>query len=220
MQAFVGWIVRSIYRLYFHPLSKYPGPKLAAITGLWYCRHWVGGCWPHVVTELHHKYGDVIRVAPNELVFATAEASRDIYNRYQPGAEVQFQKDRQFYAPSGTERSLIMEPDADAHRHLRRAFDPGFNLAAVKQRSDIPLHHIDLLIQKLYRTGRRPEGENVAEFSFRLSFDIAVEMAFGKRIDTVSAGKYFLRRDCSKETTTKLCGQSTSTNGCDYSETM
>ncbi|KAH8747235.1 cytochrome P450, partial [Diaporthe sp. PMI_573] len=173
-----------IYRLYFHPLAKYPGPKLAAITGLWYCRHWVGGRWPHVVTELHHKYGDVIRVAPNELVFATAEASRDIYNRYQPGAEVQFQKDRQFYAPSGTERSLIMEPDADAHRHMRRAFDPGFNLAAVKQRSAIPLHHIDLLIQKLYRTGRRPEGENVAEFSFRLSFDIAVEMAFGKRIDT------------------------------------
>lgn len=187
----MGWIVRSIYRVYFHPLSKYPGPKLAAITGLWYCRHWVGGRWPHVVTELHYKYGDVIRVAPNELVFATAEASRDIYNRYQPGAEVQFQKDRQFYAPSGTERSLIMEPDADAHRHLRRAFDPGFNLAAVKQRSEIPLHHIDLLIQKLYRTGRRPEGENVAEFAFRLSFDIAVEMAFGKRIDTVSAGKSF-----------------------------
>ena len=189
----MGWIVRSVYRLYFHPLSKYPGPKLAAITGLWYCRHWIGGRWPHVVTELHHKYGDVIRVAPNELVFATAEASRDIYNRYQPGAEVQFQKDRQFYAPSGTERSLIMEPNADAHRHLRRAFDPGFNLAAVKQRSGIPLHHIDLLIQKLHRTGRRSEGENVAEFAFRLSFDIAVEMAFGKRIDTVSAGKSFLQ---------------------------
>ncbi|EKG20454.1 Cytochrome P450 [Macrophomina phaseolina MS6] len=133
-----------------------------------------------------HNAGDVIRVAPNELMFATTEASRDIYNRYQPGADLQFEKDRRFYAPSGKERSLIMEPDAGIHKHLRRAFDPGFNLAAVKKRSAIPLSHVDLLIQKLYKTGQRPEGENIRELAFRLSFDIAIEMAFGKRIDTVT----------------------------------
>jgi hypothetical protein len=48
-----------IYRLYFHPLSKYPGPILAALTDSydgWYAWH---GTLPIEHHRQHLKYGTI-----------------------------------------------------------------------------------------------------------------------------------------------------------------
>ena len=54
------WIVTvAVYRLWFHPLSKFPGPKLAALT-LWYETYydvWRRGKFVHKVKEMHDVYG-------------------------------------------------------------------------------------------------------------------------------------------------------------------
>lgn len=68
-----------VHRVWFHPLSSFPGPRL-----------WAASCIPYVVSllrgtlindmlRLHNEYGPVVRLAPNELSFATADAWRDIY---------------------------------------------------------------------------------------------------------------------------------------------
>ena len=49
-----------IYRLYFSPLSKFPGPKLAAAT-LWYEFYyniWKEGMYIWEIQKMHQKYGD------------------------------------------------------------------------------------------------------------------------------------------------------------------
>jgi hypothetical protein len=53
------FLVQAIYRLFFHPLSKFPGPKLAAITFLYefYCDVIKGGQFLFQMEKMHDKYG-------------------------------------------------------------------------------------------------------------------------------------------------------------------
>lgn len=41
-QIFAYAVARCIYLLWFHPLSRFPGPKLAAISNVWYGYAWYG----------------------------------------------------------------------------------------------------------------------------------------------------------------------------------
>jgi hypothetical protein len=59
--AFIYLLGRTIYRLYFHPLSHIPGPKLAAATHLYefyydVCR---GGLYLFEIEKMHQQYGTV-----------------------------------------------------------------------------------------------------------------------------------------------------------------
>lgn len=65
--GFVLLIIREIclivYRLYFHPLARIPGPKLASATQ-WYefyydVLKWPGGQYWREVDKMHERYGKV-----------------------------------------------------------------------------------------------------------------------------------------------------------------
>ncbi|CAG8906705.1 unnamed protein product [Penicillium egyptiacum] len=60
---------RTIYRLYIHPLSKFPGPKLAAISSIYEFYYSVlkGGMFIREMERMHEKYGPIVRITPNEL---------------------------------------------------------------------------------------------------------------------------------------------------------
>ncbi|KAF9024877.1 hypothetical protein BDP27DRAFT_1197837, partial [Rhodocollybia butyracea] len=62
-------LVLALYRLFFHPLSRYPGPTLAALTN-WYEAYYnivKGGGLVAKYEELHKLHGPVIRVGPNSV---------------------------------------------------------------------------------------------------------------------------------------------------------
>lgn len=51
----------STYRLLFHPLRSFPGPRLAALTKLWHAYQCRDSRNFRVLDRLHHKYGDFVR---------------------------------------------------------------------------------------------------------------------------------------------------------------
>ncbi|KAK2594670.1 hypothetical protein QQS21_007646 [Conoideocrella luteorostrata] len=77
----IGAIVRNIY---FHPLSKFSGPKLWPASYVPYIKGLLTGTLIKDHAEIHDKYGEAVRVGPNDISFATVETWRDIYE-YRPG---------------------------------------------------------------------------------------------------------------------------------------
>ncbi|RAO73778.1 uncharacterized protein BHQ10_009790 [Talaromyces amestolkiae] len=72
-------VLRCIYRLYFHSLSRIPGPKIAACTSLWLAYHTYIGDESSVIFDLHKKYGPALRIAPNDVDFDDGDAVEPIY---------------------------------------------------------------------------------------------------------------------------------------------
>jgi len=67
-----------LYRLYFHPLRRYSGPKLSAISYLPLSIAQATGRIHEYVDECHKKYGDAVRIAPDEISFIDPLAWKDI----------------------------------------------------------------------------------------------------------------------------------------------
>ncbi|KAJ5566131.1 hypothetical protein N7535_007769 [Penicillium sp. DV-2018c] len=62
-------LIMAIYRLHFHKLSRFPGPRFAAATGFYeiYFSIWGAGEFEYKINEMHRKYGPVVRINPDEV---------------------------------------------------------------------------------------------------------------------------------------------------------
>ncbi|KAA8641317.1 uncharacterized protein ATNIH1004_001985 [Aspergillus tanneri] len=133
----------GIYRLTLHPLAKYPGPKLAAVTRLWHSylctrRH----RFQPFHAGTHETYGPVLRIAPDEVLFTPSRAWDDILRRA-PGSE-----DGQGPLYKGpTAPHSIVTVDGDLHRFYRRLLAKGFSDAALREQEPVIQRNINLLVE-------------------------------------------------------------------------
>lgn len=67
------------YQLYLHPLAKYPGPPLAALTDLYHAYLCSTLRRNEYLDRLHEKYGDCFRLQSNMLYINTADSIHEIY---------------------------------------------------------------------------------------------------------------------------------------------
>jgi len=150
-------IILTIYRIYFHPLSSYPGPKLAAITRLWYARHLVIGDLAYEIARYHEQCGSsVIRIAPNELSYISSKCWNDIYG-FRPG-KPEMSKESAFYTNPTMPISIISAPK-EKHGFLRRLLSRGFSDAALRDQEPTITRYVDLLMLRFSELSK--EGKPV-----------------------------------------------------------
>ncbi|KAL3462619.1 cytochrome P450 [Aspergillus heterothallicus] len=181
----------SLYRLYLHPLSKFPGPPLRAISSLPSIASLLHGRLGFDTKTLHDKYGPVVRVSPNELAFNSAQAWEDIYG-FKPAGRENMHKDPIHVGsvdPLPHASTLTMADDAN-HARQRRALAHSFSERALKDQEYIIQHYVDILTDKLSTLAATNQPFNLVNWLNFTTFDIIGDLAFGEPFGCLDLGAF------------------------------
>ncbi|TVY84166.1 Cytochrome P450 monooxygenase aclL [Lachnellula suecica] len=175
-----------LYRFYFHPLSKFPGPKYLSASALsqFYYQN-IKGRFYKDVRDLHEQYGSIVRVAPNELSIDGSIGWNDIFGHKKAG-EQEFEKDVLWYHPLDEGKGIggsgfqdIVIANRDDHRRQRRVVSHAFSDTALIKQEGIIKSYVDLLMQRLKEHSTEGKTLDAVKWYNYTTFDIIGDLAFG-----------------------------------------
>ncbi|EMD93701.1 hypothetical protein COCC4DRAFT_76610 [Bipolaris maydis ATCC 48331] len=180
------------YNLLFHPLKKFPGPKLAAATNLYFYYRVLRGEESSWLCECHEKYGEVVRVGPGKLSYIAPQAWKDIAG-HRTGGRQEFLKDPKFYRrDTNGDYHIVAEPDTETHGLVRRVFANAFSDKALKLQEPLISLHVNKLKKFIDKNlSEDPETPmNLVTLLNCTTFDIMGDLTFGESLGMLDTGKY------------------------------
>ncbi|KAF3798974.1 Cytochrome P450 monooxygenase aclL [Colletotrichum gloeosporioides] len=154
-----------------------------------HCRRFLGGRQPYEMLKLHQKYGPVVRVAPNELSFNTAQSWKDIYDKrkgHSPFIKSEFYDGGNFAAEA---HSIVSVRDPDEHAQMRRYLRDAFSDRSLREQEHLISQVIDHFIDRIGEEGGKPGGIDIVMWFNLTTFDIIGSLAFGQSFGGVSSGE-------------------------------
>jgi cytochrome P450 len=140
------------------------------------------------VRELHESYGDVVRIAPDEISYRDEAAWKDIYGR-----NSNLSKDMRFYQSSKKAPSIAVAPEG-VHRRQKKAILRAFSDGAMREHERVLLPYVDTLIEKLgERCAGVTEGDecvDLTEWFNYVIFDFMSHELFGKPLGCLAEASY------------------------------
>lgn len=200
-------LLLSIYRLLFHPLRSFPGPRLAALS-YWYEFYYDvspnHGRFIFHILDLHKVYGPIVRINPNELHISDPEYFDTIYHS---DARKRTDRDR-FYNLDFLGQGLAFTTSHDLHAIRRNALMGYFSQRSVNKLEHRIARVIEGLVErfqadvrgekrgkesgteqkwqmqrkrKYIEADQDPPGvENMYYVGSAVAFDVVTDYAFGR----------------------------------------
>ncbi|KAH7070390.1 cytochrome P450 [Paraphoma chrysanthemicola] len=172
------------YRIFFHPLSKLPGPFLAKFSGAWRNAKYFRGKWHDDVLELHKKYGRVVRVAPNEVSIVDKYAMKNLYGH---GHNAQKTSWYDVWNPPGR-TAIFSVTEKKTHAFLRKRVTGAFSMSSILKYEQYIQSCLDLLLYKLKKPAGSGQVIDIAHFTDALAFDVVGELAYGEKLGHLRTG--------------------------------
>jgi len=172
-------IIGCVYRLYLSPLSRYPGPKLAAVSYLWQTYMRYHGLLPTKLEQQVKETGPIVRMGPNHLCFWDADAYRDIY------VTQKFPKQEGFYSsfqiPYGSD-NLFSAVHHTAYLNRKRKLMPLMSRQAVLSLQGLFQQQLGIFVSRIRPLADGHQSVNLF-MAFRcLTMDVITLFSFGEAV--------------------------------------
>jgi len=177
-----------MYRLSpFHPLARYPGPAIAKTSKLWVSYVCAKGDLHRYYKSLHDRYGDVVRVGPNELSIRDASLIHPILGQ---GGLPKGPR----WVPDGPP-ALIAQRDPILHTEQRKPWTRALSSTAMKEYEVLVAKRVRQLVGCLGDMIERSDSKkanatvDMTQWLKFFSTDFMGDMAFGGGFELMKAGR-------------------------------
>jgi cytochrome P450 len=163
------------------------------------------------MADIHKKYGAVVRMAPDELCFATKEAWQDIYV-HRPGhknptkSEVWYKGSFDLTesrnqlmpskAPQGMPQNIVTAIDHADHARMRRAFNSAFSEKTLRDQEPVIERYADLAMRQFRAMAIVPETDgkgvvlNMVDWLNFFTIDVIGDLGFGESFGCLQDSAY------------------------------
>ena len=181
--ALLYFSAHVVYNLFLHPLSGYPGPLLWRASSLPWKFTLLRGTMHHDLMRYHQQYGDTVRIKPNEISYANAQAWKDIC-AHVPGRP-EFLKDpvRLPLAPNGIMSILVS--DTRNHARFRSLFGHTFSDKGLRVQETNIIRYADLLVDVLSEVANTGASLEMVHYYNMAIFDSIGALSFGESFNSL-----------------------------------
>ncbi|KAK4206523.1 cytochrome P450 [Rhypophila decipiens] len=192
-------VLKVLYNVYFHPLSKIRGPLLHSASRIPYVLSLLKGWSVQDFQKLHQRYGPIVRVAPNEVSIAQPEVWNDVFQLRQYNEAVrhhhEFLKDPVWWQPhasaTGRVANILTAIDPEHHARLRKVIAPAFTSRALKAQESFAQRYVNLLVERVREAAIASEDEiDMKDWFIFTTFDIFGDLGFGESFNCLQDSRY------------------------------
>ncbi|KAI1338194.1 putative P450 monooxygenase [Xylariaceae sp. FL0016] len=184
----IGYVaLKGTYNIFFHPLSCFPGPLFLGATS-WrkaYLESVRQISMTHYLFELHEKYGDIVRVAPNELHFTKPDAFHDIYSPL-----IRWDKDPTLYKTFNEDNSSFGILTYAESKKRKDVLNPLFSRRAITQMQGIVLQRVESLVNALIRQNSLRKSADLLLAFRSFSLDTISTYCFAKSTEATGVADF------------------------------
>ena len=137
---------------------------------------------------MHEKYGEVVRVAPDELSFISSAAWNDIYGS--KGAKSLI-RDPKWYANLTEGQDDIIVSNESNHARYRKVFSPAFSDKSLRENEPVITGNIELLIRRLKAHMKTNDGvADMVKWYNWTTFDVIGDLVYGESFGCLQNSTY------------------------------